>query len=195
MDNEQTGQHHVVRPRYKPAGSVPGKAADETASGETGQVSLIGADLTVTGNIEASDDLVIEGRVDGDVKCSTLIIGENGHVIGNIHAERVRLSGHVEGTVNTHDLAVESGARISGEILYSRLRVASRGIIEGQMTQRPAQEQHHDAQEEREPQPETVREAHPAANGKAEHRAPQDVRVFEDSSYRDDQRALGNGAS
>jgi cytoskeletal protein CcmA (bactofilin family) len=35
--------------------------------------SMIGADIVVTGNIEASVDLKVEGRVVGDVRCTTLV--------------------------------------------------------------------------------------------------------------------------
>lgn len=54
--------------------------------------SVIGADITITGNIEASVDLMIEGQVSGDVHCkTTLILGETSTIRGNIYAERVRV--------------------------------------------------------------------------------------------------------
>lgn len=97
------------------------------------QISMIGADILVTGNIEASADLHIEGRVIGDVRCSTLILGEASSVKGSIYAERVRVSGMVDGAIQTKDLAVEATARVTGDVLYTRLRVANGGIIQGQM--------------------------------------------------------------
>jgi cytoskeletal protein CcmA (bactofilin family) len=96
-------------------------------------MSMIGADIVITGNIEASVDLHIEGRVNGDVRCSTLILGENSSVNGSIHAERVRVSGTVEGAIETRDLAVEAGAQVTGDIVYERLRVANGGSVEGTM--------------------------------------------------------------
>ena len=94
---------------------------------------MIGADIVITGNIEASVDLHIEGRVNGDVRCSTLILGENSSLNGSIHAERVRVSGMVEGAIETRDLAVEAGAQVTGDIVYERLRVANGGSVEGTM--------------------------------------------------------------
>ncbi len=75
-------------------------------------MSVIGADIVVTGNIEASVDLLVEGRVVGDVRCSTLILGERSSVVGNIFAQRVRVSGIVEGAIETQDLAVEASAKV-----------------------------------------------------------------------------------
>lgn len=103
-------------------------------------MSVIGADILVTGNIEAEVDLHIEGRVNGDVRCATLILGETSSIVGSIFAERVRVSGSVEGAINTTDLAVESSARVKGEVTYSRLRIGNGGIIEGTMIHKPLEE-------------------------------------------------------
>ena len=107
---------------------------------ETKQMSVIGADITITGNIEASVDLHIEGRVKGDVRCATLILGENSSVAGSIYADLVRVSGTVDGSVETRDLAVEATARVTGDVLYSRLRIANGGVIEGTMKFRAIEE-------------------------------------------------------
>jgi cytoskeletal protein CcmA (bactofilin family) len=101
-----------------------------------GQTSVIGADIVITGNIEATVDLHIEGRVSGDVRCATLILGESSSVNGHIYAARVKVSGTVEGAIDTRDLAIEATAKVSGEISYERLRVANGGVIEGTMTRK-----------------------------------------------------------
>src|SRR3712207_994840 len=98
---------------------------------ERPQMSVIGADITITGDIEASVDLHIEGRVMGDVRCATLILGETSRISGGIHADRVRVAGTVEGSIETRDLAVEATGRVSGEIVYGRLRVANGANMEG----------------------------------------------------------------
>ncbi len=102
--------------------------------------SMIGADIVVTGNIEASVDLKVEGRVVGDVRCTTLVLGDKSCVQGSIFADRVRVSGRVEGAIETGDLAVEATAHIVGDVTYSRLRVLSGGILEGKMTRRPLED-------------------------------------------------------
>lgn len=104
------------------------------------KMSVIGADITITGNIEASVDLHIEGRVVGDVRCATLILGESSKISGGIQATRVRVSGTVEGAIETRDLAIEASARVTGEITYGRLRVASGAVIEGTMKCNPPAE-------------------------------------------------------
>jgi cytoskeletal protein CcmA (bactofilin family) len=107
---------------------------------DKGQMSVIGADIVVTGNIEASVDLHIEGKVIGDVRCATLILGESSSVSGRIYANRVKVSGTVDGAIETKDLAVEASARVIGDITYERLRVANGGVMEGQVKRRLVEE-------------------------------------------------------
>ena len=113
---------------------------DQRDKAERAQMSVIGADITITGNIEASVDLHIEGRVTGDVRCATLILGESSSVNGKIFADRVRVSGAVDGAIETKDLAIEATARVIGDITYDRLRVANGGMVEGQMKRKAAEE-------------------------------------------------------
>lgn len=118
--------------------------ASEDASAEdqpaAGPVSVIGADIVVTGNIEATVDLHIEGRVVGDVRCATLILGPESSVDGNIRAERVRVSGAVKGSIHTRDLAIEASANVTGDVVYERIRIASGGALEGTLKRTTGEE-------------------------------------------------------
>jgi cytoskeletal protein CcmA (bactofilin family) len=113
------------------------KVEPETAE----EMSIIGSGIRVTGNIEATDDLHLLGKVDGDVRCVTLILGEKSVIRGSVFAERVRAAGTVEGSIETKDLAVEATARLNGDITYSRIRIASGGIIDGKMIYRESEEE------------------------------------------------------
>lgn len=122
-----------------PAGG-PTPEPQAAAAPATTAMSVIGADILVTGNIEAEVDLLIEGRVLGDVRCATLILGEKSSIKGKVLADRVRVSGSVEGAVETTDLAIEASARVKGDVTFSRLRVANGGVIEGTMKHVPPEE-------------------------------------------------------
>lgn len=108
---------------------------------EVNPASLIGTNITVTGNIEASVDLMIEGQVNGDVRCNTLVLGENSTVKGNIYAERTRVSGLVEGSIDTKDLAIEATGNVTGDVSYMRLRIATGGVVDGSMKLKRENEQ------------------------------------------------------
>lgn len=128
---------------YSKRGPVPKLAGADRAEErervrpEENLMSVIGTGITITGNIEAEVDLHIEGKVVGDVRCATLILGDRSIVTGSIFADRVRVSGTVEGGIETIDLAIEAAARVNGDVTYSRLRIANGGVIAGSMTHKP----------------------------------------------------------
>jgi cytoskeletal protein CcmA (bactofilin family) len=96
--------------------------------------SVIGSGIFVDGNIEANVDLQIRGKVVGDVRCETLVLGEHGEIRGNVVADRVRLSGLVDGAIQTRDLAIEATARVKGDLTYSRIRMAAGAVVHGRMS-------------------------------------------------------------
>lgn len=98
--------------------------------------ATITAGISITGDVACSTDLQIAGRVQGDVRCSTVFVDEGGSVAGGIYAERVRVSGSVEGTIESGDLAVEPGGRVSGNVSYARLKVSAGAVVEGSFKHR-----------------------------------------------------------
>ena len=148
------------------------------------QMSVIGADIVITGDIAATVDLHIEGRVSGDVRCSTLILGEKSIVNGKIYADRVRVSGRVDGAIDTKDLALEATAQVTGDILYERIRISNGGVLEGHITRKPVDERTLEATEVKAVKP-VVQAMHQPPVERIEKRAerkaetPPEVKVFE----------------
>jgi cytoskeletal protein CcmA (bactofilin family) len=116
---------NLLTPRQRPAAKPIPMGSENPA------FSVIGSDIVITGNIEATVDLHIEGRVEGDVRCATLFLGDASTIKGKVIADRVRIAGTVEGSIETKDLAIEATAKVNGNINYERLRVASGGQIDG----------------------------------------------------------------
>ncbi|MGD9811557.1 MAG: polymer-forming cytoskeletal protein [Sphingobium sp.] len=93
--------------------------------------SIIGSDVSITGDIKASADLHIDGRVEGDIVCAALVQGVESHIKGRIEARSVRLAGHVEGSIDATDLVIEESARIVGDISYDSIAVSPGAHVDG----------------------------------------------------------------
>jgi len=100
--------------------------------------SVIGADVTITGNIEASADLHVDGKVIGDLACAALVQGEASVIEGAVNAERARLSGHVRGTITARDLVVLKTARIDGDVVYETLTIEQGATVNGRFAPKDA---------------------------------------------------------
>lgn len=96
--------------------------------------SVIGADVLITGDIRATVDLHIDGRIQGDVTCATLVQGEGSHIIGSIEADQARLAGTVEGALKVKTLIIDARARIKGDVSYETLSMAVGAEVDGHLT-------------------------------------------------------------
>lgn len=93
--------------------------------------SVIGPDVTIRGNIEATVDLHVDGKVIGDIACASLVQGEGSRVQGEIKAETARLSGHVDGKIEAKNLVVLKSARIEGDVSYETLTIEQGAAVDG----------------------------------------------------------------
>ena len=98
--------------------------------------SMLSADLSVKGNINASADLHIDGHVEGDIACTSLVQGETSEIAGAIVARNARLSGKIDGSISCGELVILSTARINGDVSYDTLTIEQGAIIDGRLSPR-----------------------------------------------------------
>lgn len=104
-------------------------AARTMAGGAT--FSVIGADVTITGDIVASADLHIDGTVEGDIRCAALVQGEGSSIHGAVTAENARLAGKVTGSITARELVILKTARIEGDVHYDALTIEQGAAVDG----------------------------------------------------------------
>lgn len=102
--------------------------ADSVAKGVP---SIVSADLVITGDLASKGEIQVDGRIEGDVKCSALIIGKSGCVVGEVEAETVRLHGEVKGQVRAKTVYLASTARMIGDISHESLAIEPGALMEG----------------------------------------------------------------
>lgn len=86
----------------------------------------IGRTTRVHGRVSGEGDLVVEGRVEGDVRLrGDLTVAEGGAVIADvIEAHAVRLDGNVEAQVEaTGPVHLGGGARVRGDLKGSAIAI------------------------------------------------------------------------
>lgn len=98
--------------------------------------SVFGGDIRIKGDVHALADLHIDGKVEGDVSCTSLVQGESGEIVGAVKAETARLSGSVRGTITVRDLVVLKTARIHGDVHYDSLTIEQGAQVDGRFAPR-----------------------------------------------------------
>jgi len=93
--------------------------------------SIVSADLTVTGDLVSAGEIQIDGRVEGDIRCASLIIGIAGAVTGEVSAQTVRMHGTVSGQVIAKSVFLASTARMVGDVTHESLAIEPGAFMEG----------------------------------------------------------------
>lgn len=93
--------------------------------------SVIGSGLTVSGNLVSEDDVQVDGRVEGDVRAASVVVGENAVIQGDIIAEEAVIRGRLEGSVRARKLTLCATARVNGNILHEAMSVETGAIFQG----------------------------------------------------------------
>tara|TARA_B100000686_G_C16673597_1_gene907841 strand:+ start:182 stop:610 length:429 start_codon:yes stop_codon:yes gene_type:complete len=84
--------------------------------------SVIGTEMQIKGNIKCSGNLVIKGKVNGNIECENINLASEGNLKGNIKSMQAVIGGNFEGDVFADSLAIESAASIKGNLYYNSLR-------------------------------------------------------------------------
>jgi len=109
------------------------KQAKTTKSDKISSATIITSCMKVTGNLDGSDTIHIDGHVIGNITVSnTLVIGKSGMVEGDIEAKHVIINGELKGTIKCENLEVMQTGKVSRYIEAKHLILD--GIIDGDIT-------------------------------------------------------------
>lgn len=96
----------------------------------------IGKSVAISGEIKGSEDLVVDGRLEGTVNLGEccLTIGPNANVAADLTAKDVLIQGHVKGNVVASGrVELRAGAIVEGDIRALRLAIEDNAVFRGKV--------------------------------------------------------------
>lgn len=101
--------------------------------------SLLDAQLVVTGDLETSGSLRIDGRVEGSVRrADTVVLGVGATMTGDIHAREVVIGGTLTGTVHAVErVELQATAIVTGDLVTQSVLVQEGGVVNGRVLMQP----------------------------------------------------------
>jgi len=106
--------------------SAPPRRGDAVAS--------IGKSIVFKGELTGSEDLEVDGKMEGDIKLPdhVLTIGPNGRVKASVNAKCVEIIGHITGNVTaTERVEVQATGIVEGDISAPKLLVQEGAVVNG----------------------------------------------------------------
>jgi cytoskeletal protein CcmA (bactofilin family) len=116
-------QEAPMIPQAQPAPKRPSKTG--------GVPSIISGDLIVHGTLISQGDVQVDGKVDGDIRAGSLVIGEKAVIIGDVYAEEAIVRGRVEGSIRARKVQLCATCHVEGNILHEALSMEVGAFFEG----------------------------------------------------------------
>lgn len=97
---------------------------------------VIGEGITLSGEIESCDHLVVEGTVEAALKGANILeIAEKGMFYGTVEISEATIAGKFEGEITVNGrLTVRGTGSVTGSITYKELAVEAGATIDGKLT-------------------------------------------------------------
>ncbi len=114
-------------------GSSPSASQPEPRQHGTDVVN-IGKSVVIKGELNGSEDLTIEGQVEGkiELKENVLTIGPNGKIKAQVFAKALIVLGEVHGDVSaTEKVEIRDGGSVDGDIVSPRVAIADGAHFRG----------------------------------------------------------------
>ncbi|HEX2760467.1 MAG TPA: polymer-forming cytoskeletal protein [Rhizomicrobium sp.] len=95
--------------------------------------SVISKALKITGQLESTEDIQIDGQIDGDVRGVGVKIGQNARVKGSVYGDEVELAGTIEGKIESKKVILTATAHMTGDVVHQEIKIESGAYIAGNL--------------------------------------------------------------
>ena len=93
--------------------------------------SIIGEDLTIRGNVISKGEIQVDGEIEGDIRCGSLLLGDKSQVTGSVAAEDVVVRGHLVGSITGLRITLQGQSHVEGDIFHQSLAIEQGAYFEG----------------------------------------------------------------
>jgi len=93
--------------------------------------SIIGEDLTIRGNVTSKGEVQLDGEIEGEIRCGSLLLGDKGQVMGGVAAEDVVVRGRIIGSIRGLRVTLQAQCHVEGDIFHQGLSIEQGAYFEG----------------------------------------------------------------
>ena len=93
--------------------------------------SVISKALKITGQLESTENIQVDGHIEGDVRGLSVKVGNGARVKGTVYGDEVELAGTVDGKIEAKKVVLTGTAHMQGDVIHQDIRIESGAFIDG----------------------------------------------------------------
>lgn len=140
MWNRQQDDAPEAKVTDNPPVSSPAESQPPPPRKTAPQAAVLGPSITIQGTLAGDEDLLIEGRVDGEIafKNHTVTVGKSGRIKADLHCKNIYVEGQVHGNLYGDDVVVvKTSAKVNGNAVAPRVSLEDGCHFHGSIDMQP----------------------------------------------------------
>ncbi len=89
----------------------------------TDKISTLLSDVSIEGDIVEKDTIIIDAKINGDIKSEKVETYPNSNIKGNIKSKIISLGGKITGNVNSDQISIKKTADVDGVLNQKTLSI------------------------------------------------------------------------
>ena len=89
----------------------------------TEKISTLLSDVSIEGDIVEKDRIIIDAKINGDIKSESVETRPNSNIKGNIKSKIALLGGKIKGNVNSEQIIIKKTADVDGVLNQKTLSI------------------------------------------------------------------------
>ena len=87
------------------------------------KTSILLSDISIEGEVVEKDKIIVDAKINGDIKAEDVITHSKSNIIGNIKSKFASLGGKLEGNVSSDRIDIKKTANIEGVLNQKTLSI------------------------------------------------------------------------
>tara|TARA_Y100000590_G_C15423834_1_gene902435 strand:- start:408 stop:722 length:315 start_codon:yes stop_codon:yes gene_type:complete len=87
------------------------------------KISTLLSDVSIEGDIVEKDKIIIDAKINGDIKTEEIETHSNSNIKGNIKSKNANIGGKIKGNINSDKINIKKTANIDGVLNQKTLSI------------------------------------------------------------------------
>ena len=87
------------------------------------KTSILLSDVSVDGEIVEKDKIIVDAKINGDIKAEDIITHSKSNILGNIKSKFASIGGKLKGNVNSDRISIKKTANVEGVMNQKTLAI------------------------------------------------------------------------